>query len=654
MTPLSRLGLRAQLILAVALIVITGFSVTVGVLTHQAGTAQQTLALSYTQQLAHRNASDIKGRLQEALDAARTLARSLGALQVTGRADRELANAMLRGVLEGNAGFLGVWTGWEPNAFDGKDAEFVQQTGHDATGRFVPYWNRGGGRLQVEPLVGYDKPGDGDYYLLAKQRGKEVLLEPYAYEVGGKSMLITTVTVPIVLNGRFAGVAGIDIALDDLQRQVSAVSIMNTGTASLISNQGLYVGDRETARLGKPMDASDTSEQVRQAIAAGQELVWPTTDAALGAVTQVYVPVQLGETGTPWSFRAVAPESEMLRSVRRLQWTALGLALLSILVVTGVLAWALDRLVLKPIGGEPADASALAERVAQGDLTQTVRLRANDQQSLMARLQRMQEGLATVVTRVRQGANSVATASAEIAQGNHDLSSRTEQQASALEETAASMEELSGTVRQNDDNARQANQLAQDASRIAVEGGEVVKQVVHTMRDIQDSSGRIAQIIGVIDSIAFQTNILALNAAVEAARAGEQGRGFAVVASEVRNLAQRSAEAAKDIKQLIDASVSRVSAGTTLVDQAGNSMEAVVAAIRRVTDLMGEISAASSEQSTGVQQIGEAIAQMDQATQQNAALVEEMAAAASSLKGQADELVQAVSVFQLDAQRRLA
>ncbi|KRI01023.1 methyl-accepting chemotaxis protein [Curvibacter sp. PAE-UM] len=294
------------------------------------------------------------------------------------------------------------------------------------------------------------------------------------------------------------------------------------------------------------------------------------------------------------------------------------------------------------------EAIAAADAVSQGNLSHRFQVRGQDEVAKLLRaLSAMQDSLVKVVSTVRSGSESVATASAQIAQGNQDLSARTESQASALEQTAASMEELGSTVKQNADNARQANQLAQSASTVAVKGGEVVAQVVDTMKGINDSSKKIADIISVIDGIAFQTNILALNAAVEAARAGEQGRGFAVVAAEVRNLAGRSAEAAKEIKTLITNSVERVEQGTALVDEAGTTMAEVVSSIRRVTDIMGEISAASTEQSQGVAQIGEAVMQMDQVTQQNAALVEEMAAAAGSLKGQAQELVQTVAVFKL-------
>ena len=325
----------------------------------------------------------------------------------------------------------------------------------------------------------------------------------------------------------------------------------------------------------------------------------------------------------------------------------LALGGIGLCLATAVLGLVLGRSVLRQLGGEPGSAVEVADRVTGGDLSVSIPVRPNDTSSVMANLARMQDSLATLVSKVRQNSESVATASAQIAQGNQDLSGRTEKQASALQQTAATMDELGSTVRQNADSAKQASQLAQGASAVASQGKEVVGKVVTTMQGINESSRRIGDIISVIDGIAFQTNLLALNAAVEAARAGEQGRGFAVVASEVRSLAQRSADAAKEIKNLIGQSVRQVEQGTLLVDEAGKTMGEIVSSIQRVTDIVAQISSANVEQSTGVQQVGEAVSQMDQATQQNAALVEESAAAAESLRAQAQQLVEAVSVFKL-------
>ncbi|MFZ4626381.1 MAG: methyl-accepting chemotaxis protein [Rhodoferax sp.] len=341
----------------------------------------------------------------------------------------------------------------------------------------------------------------------------------------------------------------------------------------------------------------------------------------------------------------IADSSELQAALTRavtLNWSVL----LAGIVLGTVIAMRMSKGIITPI----QRAADVAESIASGDLSNRINATRLDELGLMlASLSKMQSNLAKLVSTVRQGSEGVATASAEIAQGNNDLSMRTENQASALQETASKMGELGATVKQNAESAYQANQLAMNASTVAAQGGDVVGQVVETMKGINASSRKIADIISVIDGIAFQTNILALNAAVEAARAGEQGRGFAVVASEVRSLAGRSAEAAKEIKSLIGASVERVEAGTVLVDKAGETMIEVVNSIRRVTDIMGQISAASGEQASGVEQVGEAVRQMDSATQQNAALVEEMAAAAGSLKSQAQELVQVVAVFKLSS-----
>ncbi|MBU1225090.1 MAG: MCP four helix bundle domain-containing protein [Gammaproteobacteria bacterium] len=321
-----------------------------------------------------------------------------------------------------------------------------------------------------------------------------------------------------------------------------------------------------------------------------------------------------------------------------------------IVMLAGVLLAALiGYWLIRAIAGPLNEAVRVAESVAAGDLTQNIEVRSQDETGqLMQAMKNMNDSLVHIVGQVRNGTETIAVASREIATGNADLSSRTESQASSLEETASSMEELTSTVKQNAENARQANQLVGSTAEVAVKGGRVVGQVVDTMASIKDSSRKISDIIGVIDGIAFQTNILALNAAVEAARAGEQGRGFAVVASEVRNLAQRSAGAAKEIKALIEDSVGKVDAGGRLVDEAGKTMDEIVSSVKRVTDIMGEIAAASQEQSTGIEQVNQAITQMDNVTQQNSALVEEAAAAAESLQDQAGKLAQAVSVFRLE------
>jgi methyl-accepting chemotaxis protein len=336
--------------------------------------------------------------------------------------------------------------------------------------------------------------------------------------------------------------------------------------------------------------------------------------------------------------RAVKEESAMART---LLLAIAGAAM----AIAFAAAWYATRSITRPVN----EAVQLARRVADGDLSVHIEVQSQDETGqLMQALKEMNESLVRIVAEVRQGCDTIATATEEIAAGNLDLSSRTEQQASSLEETASSMEELTSTVRQNADNAMQANRLAATASEIAVKGGSVVSEVVHTMGTINESAKRIVEIISVIDGIAFQTNILALNAAVEAARAGEQGRGFAVVASEVRNLAQRSAAAAKEIKELIGDSVEKVEAGTRLVDQAGVTMNEVVESVKRVTGIISEITEASREQTSGIEQINVAITQMDDVTQRNASLVEEAAAAAEALKSQAGKLVQLVNVFRLD------
>jgi methyl-accepting chemotaxis protein len=392
----------------------------------------------------------------------------------------------------------------------------------------------------------------------------------------------------------------------------------------------------------------DTSAEIGTHIRAANP------DAALTTLTDKLIPARdamLASLSALQTWQQQAQDTEIAASAAVAQRARVTLSVAAVVLIGASLGLGLllVRSVRRQLGGDPTEAQAVVERVADGDLSVPIALAAGDRSSLLASMQRMQGSLVSLTNDVRLKADSVATASAQIASGNMDLSQRTERQASALQQTAAAMEELGATVRQNADNARQANQLAMGASSVASQGGELVGQVVQTMRGIEDSSKRIAEIIGTIDSIAFQTNILALNAAVEAARAGEQGRGFAVVAGEVRSLAQRSAEAAREIKDLISTSVQRVEQGSAQVDQAGAKMDEIVQSIKRVTDIVGEISSASQEQASGIGQVRDAVTDMDRTTQQNAALVEESAAAAESLKSQAKGLVQAMSAFRTSA-----
>ncbi len=410
----------------------------------------------------------------------------------------------------------------------------------------------------------------------------------------------------------------------------------------------------DTSRVGKvdkgspTFDGRTSGEVYVQELAKADQVFMKAMVPRAGDPTKTPVPKLLGAIRyKPWDW--VIGNSIFIDDIDSAFWSyayrflAIGGALLVLLAMLGTV---LTRSIQRQLGGEPQYAAEVVNRIASGDLGQTIAVDGPDD-SLLASMQRMQEGLRGIVHRVREGSESIQLASAEVANGNLDLSNRTEQAAASLEQTSASMQQLAENVRQSADAARQANQFAQSASEVARQGGSVVSRVVTTMDEISNSSRKINEIIGVIDGIAFQTNILALNAAVEAARAGEQGRGFAVVASEVRSLAQRSAEAAKQIKGLIGNASSSVEGGAALVQQAGSTMKEIVGAVQRVSDIIGEITASTAQQSTSITEVGSAITHMDQMTQQNAALVEEGAAAAGSLKEQALNLNAVIGVFRL-------
>ncbi|MCX7221176.1 MAG: methyl-accepting chemotaxis protein, partial [Burkholderiales bacterium] len=514
---------------------------------------------------------------------------------------------------------------WEPNALDDKDAQYANQGPfYDASGRFMPYWTRAGdGSLHVEPIVFDVAAGANDWYDIPKKSGKVFFTEPYAYPIDGKSVLMASLVAPIMIDGKFQGTASADFMLTHLAEILDGLKVISGGKLTLISNGGLYASNPAAERLGKQAD--DVPAAGLQRIRQGQPYEY---EDARGYI-HLLQPLQIHADIAPWSIKLSFPKSVATASARELMIYTLVVALLCAAVTASILIAIVRRLTrpLRVLG------AAMTE-LSSGDADLRVKLEVNgsDELAVIGKgFNQFVGNIHTVLLRVQASADNVALASAEIAQGNYDLSVRTEQQASSLEETAATLEELTGSVRENAGHARLANQLASSASEVAQKSGAVVDNVIETMISINKSSNKIVDIISVIDGIAFQTNILALNAAVEAARAGEQGRGFAVVASEVRSLAQRSAAAAKEIKLLIDDSVGKVAVGSKLVDEAGATMRQVVDSVSGVTNLIGDISDAITEQSEGIGQVNRALAQMDGVTQRNAALVEEAAAAAESL-----------------------
>lgn len=551
--------------------------------------------------------------------------------------------AMSRQFMSRSDHLIGMTLAFEPNLFDGNDSKFAGQgPEYDSTGRYMPYFvKEANGEVRVEPIVFSDKTEENEWYNAPKRNKKVLFTEPFQYAIDGKQVLMASLVMPVQINGNFAATASADFPLSGLSKLLAELPAMENGSLALVSSGGVYASHQRKELIGAP--AKDIPAEGLAAIRAGQEFEYTGADGMIHLLT----PVNIHADIPPWSIQLSFPRDLAMMPAKALI-TNTGLAsIISALIATIVLVSVLSRL-LRPL----RNLSHAMEGLADGSADLNARLPevGNDELSRIAEsFNLFVRKIQLAFDKVQEAATIVATASKEISQGNVSLSARTEQQASTIEETAASMEELTSTVAQNAERAQQAGALALDASTVASHSGRVVANIVEMMGQINNSSQRVKEITSVIDSIAFQTNILALNAAVEAARAGEEGRGFAVVASEIRNLAQRSAVAAGEIKVLIDQSVAQAESGACLVVDAGGTMDKVVNAVTTLAKIVDEISTASSEQATGIKQVNEAICALDGVTLQNSALVEEAAAATESLKEQASSLVQIIDDFCLQS-----
>ncbi|WP_425462492.1 methyl-accepting chemotaxis protein [Enterobacter kobei] len=631
------MSVKTLMLLSIFLTVTVGFTATIGFMMWQWMAQQDSLAKKHIRQIAEVQSLQVSKEMDSALAAARDMGNSALALRDAGISDRQSLNQLLIHYLAAHPQFLSMSMAFEPNAFDHQDAAFAGQSGEDPAGRFARYVDRdASGKPALHLLTDLETPGSGDYYLLPKQRQKEVIIEPYIYPYNGVDVMLTSIAAPIMADGKFLGSVTSDFSLATLQAMTGAIKPWNgTGYALLLSAENKVVFSPDKQATGKPYAGKIT----------GHDVIRENDPLLKEEAFIIWQDIAIGNSQTPWKLAIVTPVSEVMAEARAFLLKAIVLMALSIVVVSLVMAQIFTRKVDRPVGGEPSDAAGIALAVARGELNNTIPVRAGDTRSIFYALHTMQMQLKRIVDNISDASHSVRGGTSEISAGNLDLASRTEEQAAAIVETAASMEEISATVKNNADNAHKATTLTDRAASLAGHGETLVNDVVTVIGEIDDSARKIGEINSIVDGIAFQTNILALNAAVEAARAGEQGRGFAVVAGEVRNLAQRSANAAKEISQLIAESSGRVNKGVELVNETGVMMKQVIEAVSHVHLVINDIVQALDEQNRGISQVSTAVNQMDSTTQQNAALVQQISAAALSLDEQAKSLEKTLAFF---------
>ncbi|WP_224367802.1 methyl-accepting chemotaxis protein [Hyalangium versicolor] len=582
----------------------------------------------------------LKNRLDGAMLPVRTIAQVFASQKAVGATDRRHADMLLRKAVEGNPELLGFWTVWEPNAFDGRDASFVNTPGTDATGRYIPYWHRGAGDLMVEPSVGYQGEtlgGESDFYLVPKRTGQEIILNPLHYTVAGTPTLLTAAIAPIMLDGKFLGVVGADLTLEHIHQEVSKIRPFDTGYALLVSNNAEFVSHPSAELLGKPLGDSQIDQVVKSTLANGQLSSGRVYSELLHEdAIEAVVPFQVGNTTTPWALAVILPIDQVLGPARGLSdfISKMGLLTLGVLAISVII---LGRRITKPLG----QISHVATRIAEGDLTAKLDYQSTDEVGVLADAFRaMQHRLAQVIGEVRTGASTLSSASAQLSTMSQSLSTGTSEQATTAEEVSSNLHQMSASIAQNANSSRRVESLA-------LQGSSDIEACTRAASETLEAMSQIAERISVIDDIAYQTNLLALNAAIEAARAGEHGRGFAVVAAEVRKLAEGSQSSAKQIVELTTKSVK-------VAERAGKLLRELVPSIGTTAQLVREVSAVSNEQSSGVGQINHAMRSLNLATQRNASAAEELSSMAEEMASQSESLLQLMGFFRVAESARVA